>query len=218
MSIKPSPLRKGAIEAFLLKEGHRIAGVDEVGRGCLAGPVYAAAVILDYEKLKQLSVEEKKLIRDSKTLSAKQRQKILPIISEIALASACGQAEVSEIEEQGIVPATFLAMHRSLFALQLSFSYLLIDGKFPLPGLPQAKQQAVIKGDSLCYSIAAASILAKEKRDAYMSAVAEKYPQYLFEKNVGYGTAYHLKAIQEFGICELHRKNFRMNINAPNVL
>ena len=202
---------RGQLEQTLFAEGKVVAGVDEVGRGCLAGPVFAAAVILDLPLVLKLPSKERDLIRDSKTLSARQRQSLLPQAPMLCKAYAIGSASVYEIEHTGIVPATFSAMHRALELLSQPFYFLLIDGKFRLPGFPEEKQQAIIKGDHLCFSIALASIIAKEARDAHMREAAQRYPQYLFEKNVGYGTEHHLKAIRDFGICDLHRRNFRIS-------
>ena len=198
---------KGQIEAKLLKSGATIAGVDEVGRGCLAGPVHASAVILDYGKLKSTPDTSKAMIRDSKTLSAKQRAKIIPVIHSISRSFAIDSATVREIENLGIVEATFLAMRRCLKKLNFDFDILLVDGHRPINNYPK-KQKTVIKGDHLCYSIAAASILAKEARDGVMSLESDVYPNYGFDTNVGYGTKKHLLALKEYGITPLHRRNF----------
>lgn len=199
--------KKGALEKSLAKKHQYISGIDEVGRGCIAGPVYAAAAILDYEKLFDLSEKDLGKIRDSKTLSAKQRAQISPLIKEVSKAYAIKKAQVHEIEDLGIVPATFLAMKRALKAISTPIDYLLIDGKYPLEGY-KGQQQAVIKGDHLCFSIAAASILAKQARDEEMIAAAQEYPAYGFETHVGYGTQKHRDAMTKFGPCPLHRRNF----------
>lgn len=198
---------KGQIEYRLLRQGHCLVGVDEVGKGCIAGPVYAASVILDYQKLILLPNKLKEKIRDSKTLSHKQRSEIVPIIEEVALETSVASAKVAEIEAFGIAPATFLAIKRALEKLRTQFSYLLIDGNQSLESY-KIKQKAIIKGDSLCYNIAAASILAKEARDTFMRKQASKFPVYGFEKHVGYGTKFHISAIMDHGACSLHRKNF----------
>jgi len=200
------PPNKGILETSLSKSG-LVAGVDEVGRGCIAGPVFAAAAVLDVEKIQNLPEKTRSLIRDSKTLSKKQREGIIPILEEILESYAIGKATAREIEKLGIVGATFEAMHRAIAALEADFSMLLVDGNKPLPDY-QGSQQWVIKGDSLCYSIAAASIMAKEARDHYMEKQAKKYPDYGFESHVGYGTKKHIDSIEKFGICPLHRKNF----------
>jgi ribonuclease HII len=198
---------RGAIEEEFTAQGLTIAGVDEVGRGCLAGPVYAACTILDYGKLLRLPPETLKLIRDSKTLSSDQRQRIVPVIQEVALEWSIGKATVGEIERYGILRATFLAMRRALKSCRHDVCVLLIDGKLPLAGY-KGRQQAIVKGDNLCYAIAAASILAKEARDAFMQKQAEAFPAYGFEHHVGYATRHHLAMLKEHGITPLHRRNF----------
>lgn len=199
---------RGKLEYELLNNHTYLCGTDEVGRGCLAGPTHGAAVILDYQKLASLDESEKKLIRDSKKLSSKQRQKIIPVIKDIAVAWAIGSASAREIETLGLNPAIFTAIHRSISALNHSFDCLLMDGKQKVPGIEQ-KQITVIGGDHSCYSIAAASILAKEARDTYMQEAAALYPEYGFEAHVGYGTKKHTDAMEKHGICVLHRRNFR---------
>lgn len=198
---------KGRLETSLMQQYPIIFGVDEVGRGCLAGPVFAACVYLDYQSLERLDESEKLLIRDSKTLSQKQRAFIGPVIEKIAKKWAVSSSSVREIEKYGIVPATFRAMRRAIRQCGSTADMLLLDGRHPLPRYSGA-QKAIIAGDSLCYSIAAASILAKEARDQYMRDQAEKYPAYDFSANVGYGTARHLKGLATHGICPLHRRNF----------
>ncbi|MCB9228081.1 MAG: ribonuclease HII [Deltaproteobacteria bacterium] len=199
---------KGQRESQLLRQYSHLTGIDEVGRGCIAGPVYAAAVILDYERLKQLDSSARNLIRDSKTLSAAQRSKIAPkITEELALDFSIGWSSSEEIERQGIVAATFGAMLKALQSLSVPSDYLMIDGQRPLAGY-SGKQEWVIRGDQTCYNIAAASILAKVARDQFMAEQAILYPDYGFNTHVGYGTAKHLEAIRKNGICPLHRKNF----------
>jgi ribonuclease HII len=198
---------RGAIEAELSSSYPTICGVDEVGRGCLAGPVYAAAVILDYRAVHQLSPQQLNCLRDSKTLSKSQRQEMLPLIARVSLSSAVARAEAREIEQLGIVPATFLAMNRALAQLDRAVDFLLIDGRAPLPGFAPP-QRAVIKGDNLCYCIAAASIIAKEARDSFMGEVGAEFPVYGFAQHVGYGTKAHLEAIYKHGPCVEHRRNF----------
>lgn len=198
---------KGKIERSYLASGLTPVGIDEVGRGCLAGPVVAACVKLDFAKLWALPRKTLGLIRDSKTLSTKQRLAQVSIIQDVSLGIGVGEASVSEIETLGIVGATFLAMNRSLQALNQSVDILLVDGNQKITNQP-LPQLTVVKGDSLCFSIAAASIIAKETRDAFMEAQALLYPSYGFNSHVGYGTAAHLAAIREIGICPLHRKTF----------
>ncbi|MFK7824021.1 MAG: ribonuclease HII [Oligoflexales bacterium] len=198
---------KGEVEYHLLQKHLSSAGLDEVGRGCLAGPVYAAAVILDYDALVGLPIKTREKIRDSKTLSKKQRSEMISVIEEIAIASAISFATVREIESLGIVGATFLAMRRSLTDLSKPFDCLLIDGNKPLEGY-KGEQKTIVKGDQLCYCIAAASILAKESRDNYMREQAASFPDYGFDSHVGYGTKAHIEAVKKYGACSLHRRNF----------
>lgn len=198
---------KGLLEQELHKSGLKILGVDEVGRGCLAGPVYAAFVALDYEALQGLDPSLRLLIRDSKTLSKAQRQKIIPTLHAICREWAVGKSTVREIEEMGIVPATFKAMARAYSELKQGYDRVLIDGKQTNPFI-DLPQQAVIGGDGLCFAIAAASILAKEARDDFMRQASLDFPAYDFGENVGYGTKSHLTALEESGITPLHRRNF----------
>lgn len=200
-------INRGKMEKQWLKEGHLILGVDEVGRGCLAGPVFAASVQLDYAALKKVSRKDKELLRDSKTLSHLQRTKALTIIESIAKYRQVGIAEVSEIETHGIVGATFLAMRRAIAPSLEHSTLLIVDGNAKIPGL-EIRQECIIKGDNLCYAIAAASIVAKEARDSFMRDIAAEYPGYGFEKHVGYGTREHIAALQKQGVCPLHRRNF----------
>ncbi len=201
-------MTRGKLEKALVeRDGVVIVGVDEVGRGCIAGPVYAACVILDFAKLHLLAADEKNLLRDSKTLSAGQRQKALSTIQTIAIEIQSGHASVREIETLGIQPATFLAMRRALNNCQQPFNLVLVDGNRPINDIAW-KQMTVIKGDNLCYSIAAASIVAKETRDQFMREQDLQFPDYGFASHVGYGTKEHLAAIARSGICTLHRRNF----------
>ncbi len=198
---------RGSIERSFIKQGLKLLGVDEVGRGCIAGPVYAACVSLDYDALKDLDIKTRALIRDSKTLSSTQRQRIIPILHMICREWAIGFSTVNEIEEQGIVPATFQAMLRAYEAIKEPHDLLLIDGKQLNPMLP-IRQEAIIGGDGLCFAIAAASILAKEARDDFMRQAALNFPDFDFHENVGYGTKSHLTAMEMRGITPLHRRNF----------
>lgn len=208
MKKKRDDAERGSLETKLWKQGETILGVDEVGRGCLAGPVFAAAAALDPEKLNALDADELKLIRDSKTLSANQRQKIQPLIIHLAYAATIGVASVKEIETIGILKATFLAMTRAIEEVKdYQASIVLVDGHLDIPKL-RRKQMAIIDGDFFCYSIAAASILAKEARDTYMAEQGLKYPEYGFERHVGYGTKLHCDMLEQHGICPLHRRNF----------
>jgi ribonuclease HII len=206
--LAPRLHQKGVIEQSWLDQGILPAGVDEVGRGCIAGPVVAGCVVLDYNKLRDLDSVAKYKIRDSKTLSEKQREEILAIIMAISTDAAIGLATEREIESLGILNATFLAMHRAINSIKkVSINIVLVDGNQTIRGL-EIKQQPIVKGDSLCYTIAAASIMAKNYRDQLMKQNAIQNPQWGFERHVGYGTSEHIEAIHKYGICPLHRRNF----------
>jgi len=188
------------IEESLFQEGFKmICGVDEAGRGPLAGPVYAAAVILPP------SIQIPGLT-DSKKLTDKKRRELFPIIKEQAIAYGIGFASEQEIDEHNILQATFLAMQRAIDQLEGKAEFALIDGNREKDfGIPV---KTVVKGDSLSASIAAASILAKVSRDDVMLEMAEKYPQYGFDIHKGYGTKAHYAALREFGHCPIHRLSF----------
>ena len=187
-------------EKELLESGiYPVCGVDEAGRGPLAGPVCAGAVILPLDcALDGLD--------DSKKLSEKKREALYERITEQAISWAVGWASVEEIEERNILGATFLAMNRAIAGLDRAPVYALVDGNtvagIELPG------KSIVGGDGLCASIAAASILAKVSRDRLMVRLAEQYPQYGFEKHKGYGTKQHYAALSQFGPCEHHRPSF----------
>lgn len=193
-----------AMKDFDVSLGYKnIAGVDEAGRGPLAGPVFAAAVILPDDVILDG-------INDSKKLSEKKRDELFEIIKEKAAAySVCAVSE-ARIDEINILQATFQAMRGAVDGLGVQPDYVLIDGN-KSPGLSTA-HETVVKGDSKSMSVAAASILAKVSRDRYMCNMAEKYPGYGFEKHKGYGTKAHYEAIEELGICEIHRKSFLKKI------
>lgn len=176
-----------------------ICGIDEAGRGPLAGPVYAAAVILK----KGQTIEG---VNDSKKLSEKKREALYNKIIDECLAYAIGVADEKEIDEINILQATFLAMKRAVDGLSIKPDCALVDGN-QIPPL-DCSVTTVIKGDSKSESIAAASILAKVARDRYMLDMAKKYPQYCFEKHKGYGTKLHYEMIEKHGICDIHRKSF----------
>jgi len=186
-------------EALQAKGITAICGVDEAGRGPLAGPVCAAAVILpDHLEIPGLN--------DSKKLTDKKRRELFPIIKEQAIAYGIAFASEQEIDEINILQATFLAMQRAIDQLEGKAELALIDGNREKDfGLPV---KTVVKGDSLSASIAAASILAKVTRDDLMVAMAEKYPQYGFEIHKGYGTKAHYAALREHGHCDAHRMTF----------
>ncbi|MBR5489805.1 MAG: ribonuclease HII [Oscillospiraceae bacterium] len=188
------------IENELLDNGvYPICGVDEAGRGPLAGPVCAAAVILP----RGLEIEG---LNDSKKLTEKKRDKLFDLIKESAVSYGIAFASVEEIEELNILGATYLAMNRAIAQLETAPALALIDGNRNA-GI-EVPSQTVISGDARCASIAAASILAKVTRDRYMLEMAEKYPEYSFEKHKGYGTKAHYAAIREHGISPIHRPSF----------
>ena len=178
------------------------AGCDEAGRGCLAGSVYAAAVILppDYEN---------DLLNDSKKLTAKKRYALREVIQRDALAWAVGIVTPEEIDKINILNASFLAMHRALDQLSLRPEAVIVDGnRFkPYQDLPFA---TIVKGDGKYLSIAAASVLAKTYRDDYMLSLAKEYPQYDWQSNMGYPTKKHRQAIRDYGITPYHRKSYNL--------
>lgn len=188
------------IENELYAQGIQlICGVDEAGRGPLAGPVCAAAVILPP------NIEIPGL-NDSKKLSDKKRRELFPIIKESAIAYGIAFADHAEIDRINILQATFLAMERAILQLQVKPEYALIDGNRAKDfGLPV---KTVVHGDSLSASIAAASILAKVTRDDWMEMAANEYPEYKFEVHKGYGTKAHYEALDQFGPCDIHRMTF----------
>lgn len=178
---------------------HLLAGVDEVGRGPLAGAVVAAAVILDPDR-------PIAGLRDSKRLSASRRAELDDQIRERALAFALGRAEPAEIDRLNILQASLLAMQRAVAGLYPAPAQALVDGN-RAPALP-CPAQAIVKGDDRVPAIAAASILAKQARDAEMRALAKQYPGYGFERHMGYPTAAHLQALRTLGACPVHRRSF----------
>lgn len=185
--------------SFFSEEIRVICGVDEAGRGPLAGPVCAAAVILPAN----LEIPG---LTDSKKLTDKKRRELYPIIMEQAIAYGIGFASEQEIDEINILQATFLAMQRAIDQLSVKPDLALIDGNRQKDfGVPA---KTVVKGDSLSASIAAASILAKVARDNLMLEQAETYPQYKFDVHKGYGTKAHYEALREFGPCPIHRMTF----------
>lgn len=178
------------------------AGCDEAGRGCLAGPVFAAAVILPANF-------EHELLNDSKQVSEKERRMLRSYIEQEAISFAVASCSAEEIDDINILNASFLAMHRAVEKLSLKPELLLIDGnRFkPYTGIDHI---CIIKGDAKFMSIAAASILAKTYRDEYMESIAEKYSMYKWTKNKGYPTKEHRDAIEKYGPCEHHRRSFNL--------
>lgn len=178
-----------------------IAGIDEAGRGPLAGPVVAAAVIFprDYRNGK---------IKDSKQLTPKMRELLYGVIREEALSIGIGVVEAAVIDAVNILQATLKAMEEAVYDLSVSPDYLLIDGKTRIPvNIPQ---EAIIKGDTLSISIASASIIAKVSRDKIMEIYHRQFPRYNFLKNKGYGTEEHRMAVRQYGPCKIHRRTFKI--------
>jgi ribonuclease HII len=188
------------LENEIYDEGYKlICGVDEAGRGPLAGPVCAAAVILPRNAV----IEG---LNDSKKLTEKKREELFEPIKATAISFGIAFASVEEIEELNILNATFLAMNRAIGQLSQTPELALIDGNRNT-GI-EIPSRCVVKGDSRCADIAAASVLAKVTRDRYMLEMAAKYPEYHFEQHKGYGTKLHYEAIRQYGPCELHRPSF----------
>jgi ribonuclease HII len=191
-------------ERSLAGSARVVAGVDEAGRGALAGPVVAAAVILSGAPSEWADID------DSKKLSRAKRQRLYEQIRAKALAVGVGMATAEEIDQYNILHASRIAMGRAIAGLGESASLVLVDGTYSpiyeegkeVPSIP------VVDGDALCLSIAAASIVAKVERDALMERLSEQYPQYGFDQNAGYGTVQHLLALEEFGPADVHRRSF----------
>lgn len=193
--------KKIALANYYIADGLLEAGCDEAGRGCLAGEVFAAAVVLNPTEDNILG------LNDSKALSCKQRERLRPLIEERALAWAVARASVEEIDSLNILNASILAMHRAVAALSLLPQRLLIDGNrfSPYPDIPH---ECFVKGDARFRAIAAASVLAKTHRDEYMLALHQAYPQYGWDSNKGYPTKMHFDAIVREGLSPHHRKTF----------
>ncbi len=189
-----------SLEYSLLKQGKIVAGMDEVGRGCLAGPVVAAVVVIDDESQFIPGVN------DSKKLSAKRRSGYDEQLRQCVADYGIGESSNVEIDEIGITEAVELAMKRAYEGLKKHPEVVLVDGDFI--NAPWCNNLAIKKGDALHYAISAASVIAKEYRDRLMRGLAVEYPDYGFERHVGYGTAKHRSAIEEHGACEIHRMSF----------
>ena len=188
-----------------LKNGYKyVCGVDEAGRGPLAGPVCAAAVILP----ENCEIEG---LNDSKKISEKKREMLFDIIKEKSIAYSIAYGTLEEIEECNILEATYIAMNRAINGLEKQADFALIDGNRVPKGIT-IPCETVVKGDAKSCSIAAASILAKVTRDRLMLEYDKKYPEYLFAQHKGYGTKAHYEAIKQHGVCEIHRMSFLKNV------
>ena len=202
-----------AFEKIARLEGYtHIAGIDEAGRGPLAGPVVAAAVVFPpaYNNI---------TIKDSKKLTARQREELYEVIRTDALAVGVGVAEAEIIDKVNILQATFLAMREAVHELSTPPDFLLIDGLHCIA--LQIPQKSLVRGDNISISIAAASIIAKVTRDRIMEIYHRQFPQYNFLRNKGYGTKEHCRALEEFGVCKIHRKSFhvkKLNLSQTTLL
>jgi len=193
-------------EKKLFSAGYKlISGIDEVGRGPLAGPVVSACVLIPAG----FEIKDKRLldVKDSKKLSEKKREELFDIIIETFSGVGIGSCDQETIDRINILEASFLSMKKALGDLRTKPEYILVDGKFKIPNL-SLNQKSIIKGDSLVFSIALASIVAKVTRDRFMKKMDEKYPEYGFAKHKGYGTKIHLEALKKYGPCPIHRKSF----------
>jgi ribonuclease HII len=199
---KKSIFGKNKLLQSYFKAGVLEAGIDEAGRGCYAGPVFAAAVILP-------AGFQHPRLNDSKQLSAAERQVLRTCIEAESLAFAVASVSETEIDRINILQATYQAMHQAVARLTIQPELLLIDGN-RFNGYPGIPHQCIVKGDGLYNSIAAASILAKTWRDDYMIALHQSFPQYAWDRNKGYGTATHREAIQQHGLCLHHRRSFNI--------
>ncbi len=189
------------VEQSLWKQGLlRVAGVDEAGLGCLAGPIVAAAVLLP------CNCKMIQGVRDSKLLSASARSRLFEPVKTSAIAVGIGIATVHEIEQINVLRASYLAMQRALSRIS-PYDHALIDGR-PIKQADLGSHTTLIDGDATCYTIACASIIAKVRRDRFMQRLAKRFPSYGWERNVGYGTKQHLEAIEMFGITPHHRRTY----------
>lgn len=191
-------------EKEILKKHGKIAGVDEAGRGTLAGPVVSACVALDKSALKKRMWAE---VQDSKALSDEKRRELVIFIQQNAVDVGIGMASHQEIDELNILQASLLSMKRAVESLKKHPGHLFVDGKFVIPAL-KVSQEAVVKGDSQMLSVAAASIVAKVVRDDLMLRYEEQFPEFGFASHKGYNTEFHRKRLSEHGPCEIHRMSF----------
>ncbi|MEN9729851.1 MAG: Ribonuclease [Bacteroidota bacterium] len=196
-------LIKSALLPYFQSEGIE-AGLDEAGRGCLAGPVVAAAVILPKDF-------HDKLLTDSKQLNAKQRKQLIDVVKNYAIDYAIAEVDHDTIDQINIYKASVMAMHKAVDKLRTTPDHLLVDGNRFI-SYPFIQHTCIVKGDSKYFSIAAASILAKTYRDEWMKNAAEQYPGYGWERNAGYPTLEHRKAVLSLGPTEIHRKTFRVEL------
>lgn len=194
---------KHALLPYFHAEGIE-AGLDEAGRGCLAGPVVAAAVILPKDF-------HDKLLTDSKQLNAKQRQQLIEVVKTYAIDYAIAEVDHETIDQINIYKASVMAMHKAVDKLQTKPDHLLVDGNRFI-SYPFVQHTCIVKGDSKYFSIAAASILSKTYRDEWMQKAAERFPGYGWERNAGYPTLEHRKAVLSIGPTEIHRKTFRVEL------
>ncbi|CAI8246972.1 MAG: Ribonuclease HII [Prochlorococcus marinus str. MIT 9313] len=200
------------LQADMDPSAESIAGVDEVGRGCWFGPVFAGAVVLTEVAAVELLAEG---LTDSKALTVRRRARLVPLIEDAATAWALGQASAREIDALGIRSATELAMLRALQRLPIPLELVLVDGVLPLR-LWMGPQRTVVRGDSKCAAIAAASVLAKQARDGLIKRLASRFYGYGLERHVGYGTAIHRRALLDLGPTALHRRSFLTKLFAVN--
>jgi len=193
-------------EKELFELGYQlVAGVDEAGRGPLAGPVVAACVVIDSNF--EIDDDDLKLVADSKKLSAKKRERLFSVIKQKTLSVEISVVSHEVIDKINILQASLLAMKKSIEACQIQPDFVLIDGNQMIPGLNK-KQKTIISGDAKIFCIAAASIIAKVSRDFLMSEESDKYPNYQFAKHKGYGTKLHLELLKKYGPCPIHRHSF----------
>ena len=193
-------------EEKLFNTGYNfIGGIDEAGRGPLAGPVVAACVVCSPNF--NFSNEKLGLIKDSKRLTAKKREELYHVIKDEFCEVGIGICDHNTIDKINVLQAAFLAMKKSIGALKQKPEYVILDGRFFIPNI-SLEQKAIIRGDESIFSIAAASIIAKVARDQIMQEMHELYPQYGFAQHKGYGTKFHLETLQKYGPCPIHRKSF----------
>ncbi|OGB63594.1 ribonuclease HII [candidate division CPR3 bacterium GWF2_35_18] len=193
-------------EKKLWEQGYKlICGVDEVGRGPLAGPVVAGAVVF------RSDIQFEVTICDSKMLTRKKREELFPQIQSLVYSYGVGLVEADEVDSLGIVNATHKAMREAIKKLKVKPNFVLVDGREKISRFNKNSQKSIIKGDQKSYSIAAASILAKVYRDRLMLKYHEEFPVYGFDTHVGYGTKKHLENILKYGLCRLHRRSFLKN-------